>query len=217
MTVYGADGSARGWVVATEFEVFVVPTLQREFIDSLTQGDALGIDMPIGLPSSTPRRCDNEARAFLGARRSTVFPCPPRVCLAAVDYSDALAKARNATGVGISKQAYHLLPRIGELDQVLSPADSMCVAEIHPECSFAAMNGDVPLPTKHAPHGVALRRRLLRRWYGPLPATPRGVDDHDVLDALAVLWSATRFTAGSHRSFGGDETDERGLPMRIIF
>jgi predicted RNase H-like nuclease len=209
----GFDGCRAGWVRATEHAVDIVAHFGREQID----GCIVGIDMPIGLPSASPRACDGMARAALGARRSSVFSCPPRACLPCADYPDALASARAATGVGISKQAFHLLPKIAEVDRIVNDTDDAQVAETHPECAFMAMNGGQPMGwPKHTPEGIRARRRLLRGWFGPLPATPRGAADHDVLDALAVLWSTQRFAAGEHITYSDGARDERNLPMRII-
>lgn len=172
--------------------------------------------MPIGLPDSSPRACDLQARAFLGSRRSSVFPAPPRACLEATDYADALARCRTALGVGLSLQAFHLLPKIREVDALVSPADDRCVAEVHPECAFLLLNEMEPLPPKRTPEGAQLRRELLTRLFGPLPAVPRGARPDDLLDAFAVLWSAERFSRGEHLQFGDGSRDQVGLPMRIV-
>jgi predicted RNase H-like nuclease len=178
-------------------------------------GTTVGIDMPIGLPDHHPRASDREARAFLGARRSSIFTTPPRACLAAADYPAALAAARAAMGVGISVQSYHLLAKIRELDALVQPGESQFV-EIHPECAFLLLNDHVGLPSKSSVEGAQRRTELLARWYGPLPPVPRGAKPDDLLDALAVLWSVHRYVDGEHRTFGDGAVDARGLPMRVV-
>ncbi len=210
-TTAGVDGCPGGWVVATETEVFVTPSLT--ILDCIT---TVGIDMPIGLPEDGPRTCDREARAFLGTRRSTVFPTPPRACLDATDFSDALHRSRAATGTGLSLQAFHLLPKIRELDATLDGAPPDHFVEIHPECAFVLLNDGEPLAPKRTPAGEAQRRVLLVARFGPLPPRPRGARRDDLLDAFAVLWSTQRFRGGIHRSFGDGALDGRGRPMRIV-
>ena len=172
--------------------------------------------MPIGLPEHGPRTCDREARAFLGQRRSTVFATPARACVHAGDFATALRLSRAATGTGLSLQAFHLLPKIRELDAIVDATDPDRFVEIHPECAFVLLNDGAPLAPKRSAPGELRRCELLARQFGPLPDTPRGARRDDVLDALAVLWSTHRFATGAHRTFGDGHLDGRGLPMRIV-
>lgn len=182
----------------------------------LAHAPTVGVDMPIGLPVHGARACDRQARAFLGPRRSSVFPAPPRVCLHATDDPSALALSRAATGTGLSLQTFHLLPKIRELDALVDPEAPDRFVEIHPECAFALLNDGESLAPKRTAAGAQRRSELLAAEFGPLPDTPRGARRDDALDALAVLWSTHRFIVGTHRTFGDGALDRRGLPMRIV-
>jgi predicted RNase H-like nuclease len=206
---WGIDGCRSGWVVATANELFVMPLL--EVADHVV----IGIDMPIGLPRNEPRACDREARRFLGRRSSTVFPAPARHCLGAGTHAEASQRSRVATGRGLSIQAFHLLPKIAEVDALMTPARETHIAEVHPECAFVRMNDGGPLPPKRTSEGAAIRRALLTRHVDVRP-TPRGAAPDDVLDAYAVLWSTQRFARRQHVEFGDGSRDERGLLMRIV-
>ena len=209
----GLDGCRAGWVVATRAGVSVV----RSIRDVLVQRHrVVGVDMPIGLPADGDRQADRAARTFLSPRASTIFSTPPRACLGSSDYADACARAAQATGKKISLQSWHILPKIAEVDLALTPADEDRVVEVHPECSFAEMNGGRPLVSKHTAEGREVRTALLEGVFGALPPTPRGAARDDVLDAYAVLWSAERFAAGLHHELGAGQRDERGLLMRIV-
>lgn len=188
----------------------------REIFDG--DHEVITIDMPIGLPLVGPRQSEREARRYLSPRGSTIFPTPPRACLAATDYRQACEISHATRGVKLSKQSWHILPKIAELDRALDPADDHRVVEAHPECSFAAMNGDRPLPSKHTSIGLVERTNLIRQWLGVEPARVHGAGHDDVLDAYALLWTAERFQRGEHRTFpaGAIERDERGLAMRIV-
>ncbi len=170
-------------------------------------------------PEQGARACDVEARTRLGPRRSSVFPCPPRGVLGAVDSGEALARSRAIDGRGISRQAFHLLPRIAELDGGLTPALQSRVFECHPESCFVSLAG-APLESKHTAQGREMRCRLLTAVVPDTEALvagpPRGAGVADVLDAAVVAWTARRWRAGRALVLGDDRRDRRGLRMQIV-
>lgn len=174
--------------------------------------------MPIGLPIDSARQSDIDARRYLSPRGSTVFPTPPRVCLLATDYAGACELARGATGKAISLQAWNIMSKMRELDAHVTSHHEARVAEIHPECSFMAMNNDEPLDSKHTVVGREQRARLIAQHFNVVLARLRGARPDDVFDAYAVLWSTERFARGEHRTMpdGGAQRDARGLLMRIV-
>ena len=211
----GVDGCRRGWVVATRAGVELVASIGDVLAEDF---DVVGIDMPIGLPDDGVRSCEPEARRFIAPRGSTIFPTPSRACLDALDYPHACELSRAVTGKAISKQAWHILPRIREVDTCAAAVDGERVIEVHPECSFAMMNGGVVMPSKHTRDGIAARTAAIERVFDIVPPRIAGAQRDDVLDAFAVLWSTERFARGMHRSFPseGHEFDGRGRLMRII-
>ena len=206
----GIDGCAAGWIIATIDGVVVVPTLR------LDEFELVGIDMPVGLVDGPPRACDIAARKFLGRAGSSVFPAPPRAALAYTDYRDALAAARSATGRGISKQTFNLMPKIAELDALIDTTNQHMIVEVHPECAFKTLNDGEGLPSKKTAAGQDLRRQLLADHFDVPAVAPRGAVIDDLLDAYAVLWSAQRYQRGVHRQFGDGQRDDRGMEMRIV-
>ena len=121
----GVDGCPAGWIAVVwngqnsgPLALHCAPTLV-ELIEQLPQFEVMAIDIPIGLLSvAAPggRGCDRAARTILGRPRgSSVFSPPVR---AALDYPDdyaaALRKNRlsSRAGVGISKQCFHIMPKI---------------------------------------------------------------------------------------------------------
>jgi predicted RNase H-like nuclease len=152
-----------------------------------TLGDVavIGIDVPIGFG---PRRADAAARSFLTGAASTVFPTPTRELLG----------QPFGPGLGVSAQAHALGPRILHVTE-LARTDSR-LYEVHPEVSFRAMNGGLPLRHRKKSAGGAVERLELLRRHGieldrleAAGATPL----HDVLDAAAAAWSSQRIAAGS--------------------
>ena len=208
--IAGIDGCKAGWIVATARAVVVVPTLH---LDRFT---IAGIDMPIGLIDGPPRACDIAARKYLERAGSSVFPAPPRAALGYSDYREALAAARAATGRGISNQTFNIMPKVAELDRLISESNRHSIIEVHPECAFKTMNGDKNLLSKRTLEGRIARRRLLDDHFDIPTAAPLGAAIDDMLDAYAVLWSVRRFQRGEHRTFGDGQRDARGIEMRII-
>jgi predicted RNase H-like nuclease len=126
-----------------------------------------------------------------------VFLTPPRAVLEARTYAEASQLARELTGKGISKQAFALRNRILEVD-ALAERDER-VIEVHPEVSFREMAGQ-PLPSKHKPAGMAIRRELLS-------VDTRNVRtglQKDALDAAAVAWTAQRKASGAAKTLPAD-------------
>jgi len=224
----GVDGCRAGWLVvgarlspsgAFEQLSWSLEPEVAGFIDA----DLVAIDMPMGLATDGPRPCDQQARALLGARRSSVFPAPVRAALGAGNYREACDLSLAVSGRKLSKQAYNLLPKIRQLDQVLlaDPKRSDRVHEVHPELAFSQWNGGEPMAqAKKTATGFAQRQALVESQFPGLALKIRtGVAksklaDDDILDAIACLWSARRLLGQEALVLGG-ERDGCGLPMRI--
>lgn len=210
--VVGADGCPTGWILAVQNddqdpELHFTPTF-AEALEAFPSAAVFAIDIPIGLPERDPRAADIEARAFIGPRRSSVFPAPPAAVLDATDYGEALELARRATGKGLSKQAWALLSKIRE---VAALASDQRVFEVHPEVSFCAMAGRPLTASKKTWNGLEQRRRLLASAglnppYASSEAGDRGAPD-DILDALAACWSGSRIARSEAARLPSDSTD----------
>jgi predicted RNase H-like nuclease len=114
------------------------------------------------------------------------------------------------------------MPKIADVDGVMTPELQDRVFENHPEVSFhAASNGELLPPKKRAP-GRGAREALLRRlgypeldaWFAP-PWPPRARAD-DLLDACIACWTARRVaTEKAQRIPENPAIDARGLRMEI--
>ena len=156
--VAGADGCPPGWAVVLKdvsgrkaSEVMVcadMPALLRH----PKMPALIAVDMPIGLPEQVGpggRGPEVELRALLGDRKSSVFSIPARSAVYAESF-EAACDASLATSEPprkISIQAFHLFPKVRELDQLIR-ADLGLISimrECHPEGAFMVMNGREPL------------------------------------------------------------------------
>jgi len=183
----------------------------------------LAVDMPIGL-ADTPRpgrACEAEARSLMPGKASSVFPTPCRPALACATYAEANALSKTL-GAGLTRQAFHLLPKLREIDGLLRGNRRMrrIVHEAHPELAFTRMNGGKPvLAKKRKSDGFAERHRLLARHgfkWKPAPLT--GAARDDVLDAMAVCRTALLIAEGTATRLGPTRKRDRyGLPLNIWY
>jgi predicted RNase H-like nuclease len=185
------DGAAQG-LVAADIAALVARAVAGGRLD------AVGIDIPIGLPDAGRRRADVLARTEVGARRSSVFLTPVRPALLAADHASAVAVNRELAGEGVSIQAFALRAKLLQVD-AWAAGSGLRVVEVHPEVSFARMAG-APLATRKSTWAGALHRRELLHAEGvaldDLGAAGAAAGVDDVLDAAAAAWSARRFARG---------------------
>jgi predicted RNase H-like nuclease len=170
---------------------------------------AVGVDIPIGLPSSGPRQADLLAAKALGPRRSSVFATPVRAALVAPTHAEGSAINVAATGKGMSMQAYRLGPKVFDVDAWCRGLD-VAVREVHPEVSFAELAGG-PLPYPKKTWAGQARRRSLLRDAGVVLGDALGPADRvpvdDVLDAAVAAWTARRVALGTARSLPSPPED----------
>src|SRR5688500_14440809 len=140
-TFVGVDGCKAGWVAVTLDPNTIRADVYRKFEDLLTaarEAAVIAVDIPIGLLPTGKRSCDQAVRDFLGPRRSSLFPMPPRPVLDAPTFEEACRISFEATGKKISKQTYALRNKIFEVDR--HRAD-LRIIEVHPATSFDLMAG----------------------------------------------------------------------------
>ncbi len=227
--VLGVDGCPGHWVIAE-----VAPDLpleertvrwhllpvDPERLLSLPAA-VVAIDVPIGLPPTGGRACDQAARDLLGGARSSVFFTPSRPVLEAPDYPAACALARSRGERAPSRQLWGIQPRIRAIDHRLQgapPHDRERVVECHPELSFRLVAATPRMAAKRTAPGIGQRIAALTPFIdaaAALAEAPVEARVDDALDALVCAWTAARWLEGSARVLGGG-LDAHGLPMRIV-
>jgi len=231
----GVDGCRVGWVVvvarldaqyAEEHQVYLCARF-ADVLDLEPAPAVIAVDMPIGLlgaPQPGGRDCDRLARRLLGRRASSVFTPPPRPLLDALCYAHVRRQ-------GLSIQTFNIMPKIREVDRVMTPALQHRVYEAHPELAFRALAGHPMQYRKKTVAGREERVRVLEQ--APLPlfqgiraafaqilhSYPRSqVAPDDILDAHVLVGTALRILQGQGRRLPCvPACDQQGLRMEIWY
>lgn len=233
--VAGVDGCPAGWIVALACmrheALHALQFVLCPHFDDVLHLDAaptvIAVDIPIGLlsePHPGGRLCDRQARRLLGRRACSVFSPPSRRMLHAVHYDEVRKQ-------GMSRQAFGLLPKIREVDRLMTPALQNTVYEAHPELAFTAAAGAPMRLNKKTTAGREERLQALSRATEPsllhpsqllsqglnaLKRTQAAADD--LLDGMVLTRTAYRIaTARATCLPPAPPVDSLSLRMEIWF
>ncbi|WP_136716600.1 DUF429 domain-containing protein [Halorientalis salina] len=188
------------------------------------------VDVPIGLVESgtTPRPCEDAARAVLGPRAAAVTDAPVREAARKRRYPAANRANERKTGDRLSEDAFAISDGIVAVDELLKEVSEArpVFAETHPEVCYRAFAGTTLERDPETAGGYAERMRALATFDRDAPPVVQecaeataghDVTVHDVLDAVALGYTACP-GPGSLRSLPEDPpTDATGLPMRMVY
>lgn len=220
----GLDGFRKGWVaVLLDGDVQDI-RFCRDVADALSVGfDRAAIDIPIGMTDDGERACDRLARERLRPHSSRVFTGARRWLWEEFsDPDEANHDALRRSQKRVSRQLWHLGPKIMEVDAFVRAHRADDIREAHPELVFLRLNAGMALPSKKSEAGLERRRKLLNRhgirdidkWLlGERVGT--GAKADDVLDACAVAIAAR--DAAACVPDGVPPRDACGLAMQIWF
>lgn len=232
----GVDGCRAGWIVALSTEHGESHRLEMSptFQDVLALVGDSGItvaDIPIGLLDERQvggREVDIAARKLLGLRRSSVFSPPVRPAL-------KCQKWEEARKFGLTLQGFGILPKIREVDQVMTPELQHRVIESHPDAAFRQLAGSPMTHNKKKRAGRDERLEVLasaatidslshfaeierifdqdRRRF-----RRREVALDDFIDAYVMLVVAARYARSEAKQIPfTPPVDRRGLRMEMWF
>lgn len=227
MRAVGIDAYRSGWVAVVLDDGRVSAIHLRKELAELAaacpDAAAVGVDMPLGLLQRGWRTADKLAAVRLGAQRSRVFLVPPRPVWNAVTHQEAVGLCRQLTDppAGLSLQAWGLKKKLQEANRLRDRMPDR-LFEVHPELSFAALNGGTPITaSKKSWNGQMARRALLAGVGIRLPddlAEAGAVPADDILDAAAAAWSTSRIAGGRAVSLPDlPEPDDTGRPIAIWY
>jgi len=195
------------------------------------------IDIPIGLKESGPdeRKCDKEARKFLGLKRgSSVFRVPVRKTVYCNgDYRQTSLINYKLTGKKISKQTWYICKKIREVDELINSiksnsASNAIMHESHPEVVFKSLAGTPLSYSKKSIAGSNERIEIIRSFNSTIDFFLKEiykdfkksqVQPNDILDASALAIAAKNiYLTGKITRLPEElELDSRGLRMEIVF
>ena len=164
----GVDACPSGWFATVIDRDGVRTELYEQFEtlkESYTNADLIFVDIPIGFPEDQRRRCDVNARDWLGSRGLSVFYPPCRSAVEGKSYKEANEAHRKQIGHGLSQQAYSIGPKIEEVNNVIEEQYDGGVCESHPELCFAALNGQPIAYSKSSSRGRGIRMELLNNEF----------------------------------------------------
>jgi predicted RNase H-like nuclease len=241
--LWGVDGCRGGWLAIglsiddAAYEFGVYESLHDIWQTHQSHTQRLLIDSPIGLLPEQERNVEAAARRRIPGRSSSVFSVPTRRALelaherdfASDAYSDVCDLNQQLTGKRFSRQTWHILPRIHEVDAFLQQNHDArnTIYEAHPEVLFASLNTTDNLqPMRYSKKkGIGFYERVqILQQYRPdafdiiqtiYDTHKKQLVDDDIVDALVCAVSATfpelRTIPAS------PQTDTTGLPMQIVY
>lgn len=221
----GLDGYRKGWVAVwldehKQAEITFLHSIDELFARPFRRAM---IDIPIGLPESGYRICDEEGQDYLGQNWPRVFTGARRPLLSYARREDAHAWAKATDGKGVSCQLFCLLDKIRQVDDVITRERQKKLRESHPELTFQRLNGGRALPKKHSSEGLKMRRQLLlKNGFSSIDQllarrVGEGAKADDVLDACACAIVAKEASVANRFPRKPQDPDSRGLKMEIWF
>ncbi len=234
--IAGVDGCPGGWLcvsldtTSNRFEVNIF-RMATELLAHDPFIEIMAVDMPIGLPASGRRRCDEEARTLLQNRHPCVQNAPIRPALYAPSRLAASAITQSRADREVGAHEWSLYPKIINLDLAITPLHQRWCFEIHPEVSFYAWNNNTPLPdAKNTDAGRQSREDLIAQmWPNARPTVVNSLEQRndvnghdyegdDINDAFAALWTAQRIlNQQAQRIPATPLIDDRGLRMEMWY
>ncbi|GCF14010.1 hypothetical protein Harman_19450 [Haloarcula mannanilytica] len=188
------------------------------------------VGVPIGLVESGDpvRRCDDLARSVLGERSATVRTPPVREATRKQRYSTAKRVHKRKSGRELTEHAFALSDSLARVDELLQelPEAAAVIRESHPEVCFRAFAGEPLSYSKRTAGGYAERMRILAHYDRDAAPTVQkaaeamgdtGVTVDDVLDAVALAYTAQPGDGELYTLPSEPPRDATGLPMEIVY
>lgn len=231
----GLDWTEHGWLGIGlgddgGYDIDIYPAVSSAWADHPDCRRML-IDVPIGLTDDERRRCEVIAARYLAPERHhSIFWTPVRRAVFSSTLAEAKRINQRAIGRSVQNQAWHLCPRIREVDDVISLFPDRApglIRESHPELCFWAFNDAKPLfSSKHDEDGIDERLELLatqhdlaraifddavETFIDPPPHARRLSRDGraDIVDALALAITAARTERQLSRIPASPQLDRR--------
>lgn len=197
----GVDSCPHGWFATVLTGGNIETKLYEDFSEVHTdnQEARVFVDIPVGLPTGSRRRCDIEARDLLGCRGNSVFFPPCESAAAIEDYDEANTRHREEMDHGLSQQAHAISDKINEVQTVMDGTYDAPIYESHPELCFYALNGQPVAYSKSSKRGLVFRQHLLEEKHSGMndkyeqildDTLRKNIRRDDILDSMALALAA---------------------------
>ena len=235
MKYIGIDGCKDGWFCVTLDETdmwsYCVINNSKSLSELTKNANSVLIDIPIGLLDNITggRQCDIEGRRLLRPKRSSsVFPSPARKTLSAKSYTEAQLINRNSIGCGLSQQSWGIVPKIREIDDLLTKSNHLSmIRECHPEICFWALNSNNAMQyNKKKKEGRLERLSVLHKYFkhchelfenAKSQYLRRQVAYDDIIDAMVCAVTA-KYGYNQYSTIPiAPNKDAKGLPMEMVY
>ncbi len=201
----GVDGYKGGWLAvilsssSSEVKLYKdVGSLWSENRDA----SLVLIDIPICLTNKGIRQCDILARKMLAKnRKPSIFNPPAKKAYYAGSYREACAINKEVTGKKISKQTWNLIPKIKEVNKLISkhPEAVKILKESHPEVCFMALSTKGIKYSKKNILGIKERLKVLESLdgralgifaYANDKFSKKAILADDIVDSMVLAFTA---------------------------
>jgi predicted RNase H-like nuclease len=235
MKTVGIDGCPLGWL-AIDFDDSKSPYWiiedKEQLAATFEEGDAIFIDIPIGIPDETyTRDCDQRLKEELGSQYyASVFNPPVRPALYAPTYAEACIQSYSLTDKKVSLQAWNISAKIRQVDQLLQNEEKFQqkVYESHPELLFKILNGMEPIQQKkQIGKGLKHRLKLLKQVQDRAESIYREIKEEyrrkevaedDIVDAMVLAHFAQLSKEGAIEQLPENPpSDSKGISMAIHY
>lgn len=234
----GVDGTPDGWL-AVRYDHDGFRDVRRyddaaQLWTDNADAETVLVDIPIGLADDCAARApEQEARAVLDDRRSSVFNVPIRPVLHVDDYETANDRQRAAIDKGLQKQTFNVVPKIRAVDALFADgtASQAVLREAHPEVCFWALAGREPMANSKTGRPAPAfweRVRVLRNVDDDFDAAllkagetvadwDSEASNDDLLDAFALAVTASEHTGDLQTLPENPDRDATGLRMEMVY
>jgi predicted RNase H-like nuclease len=150
----GIDGCKQGYMVAVIQDRRLIIKVEKSLENINKYTDLILIDVPIGCPSSIEdQRPEPFIRKLVMGRSSSVFNVPALQTLSAQSYEEANKINRMILNKGLSKQSYHIIPIVKEVNEFILNNPHLNIHESFPELIFTKLKGKPCAYSKHMKEG----------------------------------------------------------------
>jgi predicted RNase H-like nuclease len=221
----GIDGCKKGYMIA-QISNQKISFRFEENLESIKdyQGLIL-IDVPCGCPSNKEEiRPEPLIRQLVKGRASSVFNVPALQTLNTKDYQEANKINREILGKGLSKQSFHIIPIIKDINNFILSNPYLNIHESFPELIFTKFLGHPCKYSKHKEEGKQERINCLKEIF---PWISQDLEDTfnslpksthlDVIDAAALACCATLIDQVKYSTIPRDfQKNSQGIDMKVM-